>query len=110
MNPVLAKLIAVSDAVRILLTRTANATAPAIGKVSFALDDGNAIFDYIEADSPQAAVIVDDRIDEQVGRLLQFPEMGRIGRIEGTRELVIQNTPYYPFLFSSGGKSPIHLP
>lgn len=60
----------------------------------FALDDRNAIFDSIEADSPQAAVTVDDRIEEQVERLLQFPEMGRIGRIEGTRELVIQNTPY----------------
>jgi len=60
----------------------------------FALDDRNAIFDYIEADSPQAAVVVDDRIEEQVERLLQFPEMGRAGRIEGTRELLIQNTPY----------------
>lgn len=60
----------------------------------FALDDRNAIFDYIEADSPQAAVTVDDRIEEQVEWLLQFPEMGRTGRIEGTRELVIQHTPY----------------
>jgi toxin ParE1/3/4 len=55
----------------------------------FAMDDRNAIFDYIEADSPQAAVTVDDRIEEQVEGLLQFPEMGRTGRIEGTRELVI---------------------
>lgn len=60
----------------------------------FALDDRNAIFDYIEDDSPQAAVTVDDRIEEQIERLLQFPEMGRMGRIDGTRELVIQNTPY----------------
>lgn len=59
----------------------------------FAMDDRNAIFDYIEADSPQAAVTVDDRIEEQVERLLQFPEMGRTGRIEGTRELVIQHPP-----------------
>jgi addiction module RelE/StbE family toxin len=65
-----------------------------LGWSIFALDDRNAIFDYIEADSPQAAVIVDDRIEEQVEGLLQFPEMGRIGRIEGTRELVIQHTPY----------------
>lgn len=60
----------------------------------FAMDDRNAIFDYIEADSPQAAVTVDDRIEEQVEWLLQFPQMGRSGRIEGTRELVIQHTPY----------------
>ena len=40
----------------------------------FAMDDRNAIFDTIEADSPQASVTVDDRIEEQVERLLQFPE------------------------------------
>ena len=60
----------------------------------FALDDRNAIFDYIEADSPQAAVTVDGRIEEQVEALLRFPEMGRPGRIAGTRELVIHNSPY----------------
>lgn len=60
----------------------------------FALDDRNAIFDYIEADSPQAAVTVDNRIQGQVEGLIQFPELGRSGRVEGTRELVIQRTPY----------------
>lgn len=60
----------------------------------FAMDDRNAIFDYIEVDSPQVAAVVDDRIEEQVEGLRQFPEMGRIGRIEGTRELVIQHTSY----------------
>ena len=60
----------------------------------FALSDRNAIFDYIVADSPQAAIIVDDRIEGQVEGLLQFPEIGRPGRIDGTRELVIQHTPY----------------
>lgn len=59
-----------------------------------AMDDRNAIFDYIEADNPRAAVTVDNRIEEQVERLLHFPKMGRTGRIEGTRELVIQHTPY----------------
>lgn len=60
----------------------------------FALSDREAIFDYIEADSPRAAVAVDDRIEEHVEVLVQFPEMGRIGRIEGTRELVLSGTPY----------------
>ena len=60
----------------------------------FAQADREAIFDYIEADSPQAAITVDDRIRQQVEGLIKFPEMGRPGRIEGTRELVIQRTPY----------------
>ncbi|MGF6971522.1 toxin ParE1/3/4 [Paraburkholderia sp. WC7.3g] len=59
-----------------------------------ALEDRDEIFDYIEEDSPRAAVIVDDRIRTQVCQLLQFPETGRLGRVEGTRELVISRTPY----------------
>jgi addiction module RelE/StbE family toxin len=61
---------------------------------AYALADRMAIFDYIEADSPQAAVVVDERIREQVEVLARFPQSGRPGRIEGTRELVISRTPY----------------
>ncbi|WP_211608433.1 type II toxin-antitoxin system RelE/ParE family toxin [Paraburkholderia nemoris] len=61
---------------------------------AFAMEDRDAIFDYIEEDSPHAAVVVDDRIRVQIRQLLQFPETGRPGRIEGTRELVISRTPY----------------
>jgi toxin ParE1/3/4 len=60
----------------------------------YALADRTAIFDYIEADSPRAAVAVDARIREQVEALALFPHSGRPGRIEGTRELVISRTPY----------------
>lgn len=60
----------------------------------FAFADREAIFDYIEAASPQAAIAVDDRIQTQVERLTQFPKSGRMGRVEGTRELVVDRTPY----------------
>ncbi len=60
----------------------------------FSQADRTAIFDYIEADNPRAAIAVDDRIQTRVEGLAQFPEMGRPGRIEGTRELVISGTPY----------------
>lgn len=60
----------------------------------FALEDRNQIFDYIEQDNPRAAVVVDDRIRKQVEALVTFPDSGRPGRIEGTRELVILHTPY----------------
>jgi toxin ParE1/3/4 len=65
--------------------------------------DRDAIFDYIEADSPQAAIAVDDRIRMQVEGLVRFPESGRPGRVEGTRELVIDRTPYIAAYRVAGG-------
>lgn len=59
-----------------------------------AMDDRERIFDFIEQDDPRAAIAVDERIAKQVLLLMQFPEGGRPGRIEGTRELVIRRTPY----------------
>ena len=56
--------------------------------------DRDAIFDYIEEDSPRSAITVDGRIQIQIERLAQFPDSGRPGRIEGTRELVISGTPF----------------
>jgi len=46
------------------------------------------------SESPKAAIQVDIRIEEQVDQLVQFPELGRLGRIEDTRELVISQTSY----------------
>ena len=60
---------------------------------SFALEDRVAIFDYIEQDNPRAAIRTDERIQRSIEKLNTFPEMDRIGRTEGTRELAIANTP-----------------
>jgi toxin ParE1/3/4 len=60
----------------------------------FAQADREAIFDHIEIESPQNAVAVDSRIQRQVEKLMKFPEMGRPGRVENTRELVVRHTPY----------------
>jgi addiction module RelE/StbE family toxin len=60
----------------------------------FARADRKAIFDYIEEDNPRAAITIDERIRARVEGLTPFPEMGRTGRIEGTRELVVSGTPY----------------
>lgn len=60
----------------------------------WALKDRDAIFDFIEQDNPRAAIQIDNRIAEQIKRLVLFPESGRIGRCVGTRELVIDRTPY----------------
>ena len=61
---------------------------------AFALADRDAIFTHIEADSPRAAIAVDEHIAQAVLRLVAFPESGRPGRVPGTRELVIPRTPY----------------
>ena len=59
-----------------------------------ALRDRQSIFEYIKADNPLAAVRMDDRIQSRIERLPDFPLLGRVGRVEGTRELVIAGTPY----------------
>lgn len=56
------------------------------------MDDRERIFDFIEQDDPRAAIAVDERIAAQV--LVQFPDGGRPGRIEETRELIVRRTPY----------------
>ncbi|MGJ7575458.1 type II toxin-antitoxin system RelE/ParE family toxin [Variovorax sp. RB2P76] len=60
----------------------------------WAMDDRERIFDFIEQDDPRAAIAVDERIATQVLVLVRFPEGGRPGRIEGTRELIVRRTPY----------------
>ena len=50
--------------------------------------------DYIAADNPTAAARVDEEIERQTDLLAQFPKMGREGRVNGTRELVINRSPY----------------
>lgn len=53
-----------------------------------------ALRDYIAEDSPQNAAAVAQRILQSVGLLATQPEIGRPGRILGTRELVIPDTPF----------------
>jgi addiction module RelE/StbE family toxin len=50
--------------------------------------------EYIEKDSEQNAVLVAKRILNAVDLLQGHPEMGRHGRVLGTRELVVPDTSY----------------
>ena len=54
-----------------------------------ALDDRRAIYDYIEADNPGAALTMDGLFSERVRHLIEHPGLGRVGRITGTRELMV---------------------
>jgi len=50
--------------------------------------------DYIAQDSPKSAAEVAARILESIEQLSKHPNLGRLGRIAGTRELVVPGTPY----------------
>ena len=49
---------------------------------------------FIARDNPAAAARVVEAISAGVEMLAQHPAMGRSGRVEGTRELVVPDTPY----------------
>lgn len=59
-----------------------------------ALQDLDDIGSYIVLDSPRSAENVVRRIVETVSALAYHPKMGRPGRDESTRELVVSGTPY----------------
>ncbi|MGB9429497.1 MAG: type II toxin-antitoxin system RelE/ParE family toxin [Gammaproteobacteria bacterium] len=51
--------------------------------------------DYIARENPSAAKQVVNRIAATCRQLLDHPVMGRAGRITGTRELIVNRTPYF---------------
>jgi toxin ParE1/3/4 len=69
-----------------------------------AIDDLAALRAFIAEDDPKAAQRVALRIIESVEKLLSGnPAMGRLGRVPGTRELVIPKTPFIvPYRFAGG--------
>jgi len=52
------------------------------------------ILDYIGQENPAAAVLVVGKIEAQLRVLEDHPQIGREGRIAGTRELVFAPLPY----------------
>jgi len=78
-----------------------------------AINDLVALRAYIEQDDPAAAQRVALHIVQNIETLLpSTPEMGRPGRVPGTRELVIPKTPFIgalPFGREHGPDSP-YLP
>ncbi len=53
-----------------------------------------AAHDYLAQNGPTAAEDMIERIVSAVQVLKQHPQMGRKGRVRGTRELVIAGTPF----------------
>jgi toxin ParE1/3/4 len=56
--------------------------------------DLDSIIDYIARDNPDAAEKVYRAIVATAERLADFPEMGRSGRLPGTREFPVSSLPY----------------
>jgi toxin ParE1/3/4 len=56
--------------------------------------DLNSAYDHVAAENPSAAARLRDRIENGVAILARHPSAGRIGRIQGTRELVVTGTPF----------------
>lgn len=46
------------------------------------------MWDYISTDNPMAAVKMDKVFSEAAAKLARFPNIGRTGKIPGTRELI----------------------
>jgi len=56
--------------------------------------DLDAAINFIAQDSLSAALRQLDEIEEQTDRLAEYPMPGRAGRVKGTRELVVNRTPF----------------
>jgi toxin ParE1/3/4 len=59
-----------------------------------ALADLDELMNYIAKDNPEAANEVARKIWRTTQMLSNHPAIGRVGRVPGTRELVISGTPY----------------
>jgi toxin ParE1/3/4 len=54
-----------------------------------AREDLASLIEWIATDSPVAALEMDERIERQTDALPENPELYRIGRVRGTREMVL---------------------
>jgi toxin ParE1/3/4 len=59
-----------------------------------AAKDLETILKFIAADDRETAQHIAKQIEEAINRLEEFPTMGREGRVQGTRELVLPRIPY----------------
>ena len=63
--------------------------------------DRAAIWDYLVARDPAAALRIDQLFSEAVAKLADFPMLGHVGMVAGTRELTPH--PSYRIIYEIGG-------
>lgn len=61
-------------------------------------------YDHIAGKSAAAATIVVGQIEDAATMLARHPHLGRVGRLEGTRELVVPVSPFIIVYRVRGGK------
>lgn len=59
-----------------------------------AADDLQSVHEYLNERSPEAADALVERILGSIDILERYPHLGRAGRIDGTRELVVTGTAF----------------
>jgi toxin ParE1/3/4 len=59
-----------------------------------ALEDLKSIGNYIAQENPEAAYKILNKIKATADNLSLHPEIGRLGRVNGTREIVYSDLPY----------------
>jgi len=60
--------------------------------LKIALSDRQSQLDYIARDNRAAAVKIGDRLAAQIQQIAVFPEIGKPGRVAGTRESIVTGT------------------
>ena len=73
---------------------------PALEWKATAIADLLAILDYISDDNPEAAQDLKDEIEGKTSKLPEHPQMYRVGRVDGTREMVVR--PNYIVVYADG--------
>jgi toxin ParE1/3/4 len=65
--------------------------------------DRNDVWEYIANDNPQAAISMDELFSDAAAKLADYPLMGRIGQISGTRELIAHES--YRLVYEVDGET-----
>jgi toxin ParE1/3/4 len=77
-----------------MTSRTFASVFPRQSPSSLIFSSINAEAAFVALDNPAAAARLVETIARTVELLAQHPGLGRPGRVEGTRELVVADTPY----------------
>lgn len=68
-----------------------------------AFDDRERIMDFIAQDNPQAALDLDNLLEEKAGSLIEQPKLFKPGRMKNTREAVVH--PNYVLVYEVSGNT-----